>query len=248
MLKILLCDDDPFFLSLESGQLRSIIQGDSLDAAVVCAASSAGEALTYLKNCPDVDLAFLDLDFGHGKPGGIDLAPILRQHAPALRIVFATNHQEMAMNVLKSGVQPYGFLEKGSDLSQLTAGLRRYVRMALRSLPDLTAKVDTIRLSISPAETVELRISDILYLEAEKNISHGISYHTINGSHITVCGTLDGESIRLGDRFVRVHRSYLAAKNQILALRGGWLVLSDQKEIPCSLRMRSEVKKRLDQK
>ena len=36
MLKILLCDDDPFFLSLESGQLRSIIQGDSLDAAVVC--------------------------------------------------------------------------------------------------------------------------------------------------------------------------------------------------------------------
>ena len=248
MLKILLCDDDPFYLSLETEQLRSIIRDDGLDAVVVCTAASAGESLTYLKNCPDVDLAFIDLDFGRGKPGGMDLAPILRRQAPALRIVFATNHQEMAMNVLKSGVQPYGFLEKGSDLTQLTAGLRRYLRMALRSLPDSAAGEDAIRLSIAPGETAELRVSDILYLEAEKNVSHGISYHTVNGSHITVSGTLDGESIRLGSRFMRVHRSYLAAKNHILALRGGCLILSDQNEIPCSLRMRPEVKRWLEQK
>ena len=83
----------------------------------------------------------------------------------------------------------------------------------------------------------------ILYVEAEKHISHGITYHTLNGSSLTVLGTLEKEGRRLGDGFLRVHRSYLAAKGQIVAVRSGYLTLSDRREIPCSLKMRSEVRR-----
>ena len=85
-------------------------------------------------------------------------------------------------------------------------------------------------------------------MEAEKAISHGITYHTANGSHVTILSTLDAESARLSEGFLRVHRSYLVAKQQILALRGGFLVLSGQQKIPCAFRKRAEVKKWLEQK
>ncbi len=243
MLRILLCDDDPFFLSLESSQLSRIIAADHLDAAVVCQAGSAGEALTFIKNNPGVDLVFLDLDFGRGLPNGMDLGTLLQAREPGCRIVFTTNHQEMAMDVLKSGLSPFGFLEKGTDVGPLTAGLRRYLRMAIRACETRTQPEAIISLTVGAGETIELRLCDILYLEAEKSISHGITYHTINGSQITILGSLDAEHARLGDGFLRVHRSFLVAKHHILALKDHALILSGQQEIPCSLRMRTEVKR-----
>lgn len=247
-LKILLCDNDPFFLSLEREKISAILTEGQLEASVACAASSAAEALTFLKNNPDTGLAFLDLDFGSGLPNGIDVAALLRQQAPNIRIVFTTNHYELAMDVLKSGIQPYGFLEKGTDMDQLAAGLQRYIRMALRPGHKAEGQQDEIRLTVGAGQTAVLRLSDILYVEAEKAISHGITYHTANGSHVTILSTLDAESARLGEGFLRVHRSYLVAKQQILALRGGFLVLSGQQEIPCAFRKRAEVKKWLEQK
>lgn len=247
MLKILLCDDDPFFLSLEYEQLSRIIREDCLDASVGCRARSAAEALTFLKGCPDAGLIFLDLDFGKGLPNGMDLSALIKRRAPGCRVVFTTNHHEMALSVLKSGLQPFGFLEKGTDLRQLTEGLRRYVRMALREQGAGPDEEPTVSLSVGAGESVELRLGDILYLEAEKGISHGVTYHTVNGSHVTILGSLEAEQARLGSSFLRVHRSYLASKKHILALREGSLVLSGQQEIPCSLRMRPEVKKWLRQ-
>lgn len=247
MLKILLCDDDPFFLALEKERISQIIQEERLSAAVVCGAGSGAEALTFLKRNPDVDLAFLDIDFGHGMPNGIDTSGILRRQAPQIRIVFTTNHQELAMDVLKGGIQPYGFLEKSTDIRRFQAGLRRYLRMAHSSIQEKGEREDVVRLSVGAGDTVELRISDILYLEAEKSVSHGVTYHTINGSKVTVIGSLEAEESRLGEGFWRVHRSYLAAKKQVLAMREGYLVLANQREIPCAFRMRTEVKKWLHQ-
>ena len=44
--------------------------------------------------------------------------------------MFVTNHQEMAMQVLQSGVEPFGFLEKTTDMRNLKEGFGRYIRMA----------------------------------------------------------------------------------------------------------------------
>lgn len=247
MLRILLCDDDPFFLSLENSQLMRIIAEDHLEAAVVCQADSASKALTYIKNNPGIGLIFLDLDFGQGLPNGMDLSAVLRTKAPGCRVVFTTNHHELAMDVLKSGLQPFGFLEKGADVGQLAAGLRRYLRMALHAGESQAHAEPTVSLSVGVGETVELRLCDILYLEAEKGISHGITYHTVSGSQITILSSLEAEQARLGDGFLRVHRSFLAAGKQILALRDGSLTLSGQQTIPCALRMRKEVKRWLNQ-
>lgn len=251
MLKILLCDDDSFFLTLENGIITKIIHDDKLDAAVLCAASSAAEILTFVGSNPGTYLIFIDLDFGENMPNGIDISSLLKQKENEIRVVFTTNHREMAMNVLKSGVEPFGFIEKGTNTDMLAAGIRRYIHMALRAEAKSEAQEqyaelkETIEIPVAPGESIEIPISDILYLESEKNISHGITYHTVNGSKITMIGTLDAEAEKLGSGFLRVHRSYIAAKNQMIAIKDGYITLSNREEIPCSFKMRQEVRKQL---
>lgn len=250
MLKIILCDDDPFILQLGAEKINDMIKSQRLDAKVVSLASGSNELFYYIKNNPSQYLIFLDLDFGNGKLNGIDVAKALRQTKSDCKIVFTTNHYEMAMDVLKSGVEPFGFLEKTSDLAKLSDGYRKYIVMLLNQTrseaSDSTEKersTETILLNPDMDEDISVLRDDIVYVETEKSVSHGITYHTIGGSVITIISTLDVEQKRLGDGFLRVHRSYLVNKRHILRMKEGFLKLSNQQEVPCSFRMRSEVKK-----
>lgn len=248
MLRILLCDDDPIFMSLENSIIIRMIKDNSLPCAVCCMAGSAAELCAYMQSNPGGCLVFLDIDFGENRLSGIDISALIKSGGEGVKVVFCTNHFEMAMQVLKSGTEPFGFLEKGIDTASLASGLARYIKMALRLENASTDDGDAVILNTGAGERVKIRIGDILWAESEKGISHGITYRTVNGSKITVIGTLNSEAERLGEGFIRVHRSYVASKNHMLALRGGYIVMSDRSEIPCSFQMRGEVKKWLDKK
>jgi len=247
MLKIILCDDDPFILQLGAEKINGLIESQGYDAKVVSLAASSHELFSYLKNNPSQYLIFLDLDFGSGKLNGIDVAKALHRTESDCKIVFTTNHHEMAMDVLKSGAEPFGFLEKTSDITKLSDGYRKYIVMLLQKteseVPGGLSSTETILLNSGMDEEVSVPVDDVIYLETEKSVSHGITYHTVNGSVITIISTLDEEQKKLGDGFLRVHRSYLVNKRHILRMKEGFLKLSGQQEIPCSFRMRSEVKK-----
>ena len=244
MLRIILCDDDPFILQLGADKINEMIEANGFDAKIVSIASSSNELFSYIRNNPSQYLIFLDLDFGSGKLNGIDVAKTLRQTDSDCKIVFTTNHHEMAMDVLKSGVEPFGFLEKSSDISKLADGYRKYIVMLLnKTKPEASDSMETILLNPCMDESVSVLLDDIVFIETEKNVSHGITYHTVNGSVLTIISTLDAELERLGDGFVKVHRSYLVNKKHILRMKDGFLKLSDQQEVPCAFRMRNEVKK-----
>ncbi len=244
MLKIILCDDDQFILQLGAEKINEMIKSHKLDAKVVSMASGSNELFSYIKNNPSQYLIFLDLDFGSGKLNGIDVAKALRQTESDCKVVFTTNHHEMAMDVLKSGVEPFGFLEKSSDIQKLSDGYRKYIIMLLnKTKSEMSNITGSILLNPGIDEAISIFLDDIVYIETEKNVSHGITYHTINGSVITIIGTLEEEQKKLGDSFIRVHRSYIVNKKHILKMKEGFLKLSNQQEIPCSFRLRSEVKK-----
>ena len=244
MLKIILCDDDRFILQLGANRINEMIEAKGFDAKVVSIVSDSNELFSYIRNNPAQYLIFLDLDFGNGKLNGIDTAKILRQTKSDCKIVFTTNHHEMAMEVLKSGVEPFGFLEKSSDISKLVDGYRRYIVMLLnKAKSEVSDNAGIILLNPCMDESVSVLLDDIIFIETEKNVSHGITYHTVNGSVLTIIGTLDTELERLGDSFIKVHRSYIVNKKHILRMKDGFIKLSNQQEVPCSFRMRTEVKR-----
>lgn len=243
MLGIILCDDDRFLLKLESQKIQEEIVKNQLQARICCVTQDSNEMFRYLKQNPGVYLFFVDLDFGKGKLNGIDIARQLKLAEPASKIVFVTNHQEMAMQVLASGVEPFGFLEKSTDFYLLSRGYRKYIQMALSVVETQERCEREICLNIGLDEEICLRISQITYVEAEKSVSHGVSYHTLDGSKITLRDTMDHVLQLLGEDFARCHRSVVVNKQHVISLGDGTVRLSNAEEVPCSFRLRNEVKK-----
>lgn len=243
MLNIILCDDDKFILQLASEHICEEIAKKRLEAQIVCKSVNSMDIFQYVKNNRGDYLVFLDLDFGEGRLNGIDVAKRLKELSSGSKIVFVTNHQEMAMKVLASGVEPFGFLEKSTNMKRLSEGYGRYMQMAAAALEDDSEDQEEIKLVIGIDEEVAVKKRQILYVESEKTVSHGISYHTMDGSCITVRDTIENIAEQLGAEFGRVHRSFLANKKHVVGLAEGRIKLSNGDEIPCAVRMRNEVRK-----
>jgi len=86
---ILVCDDEPFMLTLASSMLTS-------HGYKVLSASNANEVLHMFKTCPDlkIDLALIDMVL----PGlnGTDLALHLSEIHPTMPIIFMSAYSENA--------------------------------------------------------------------------------------------------------------------------------------------------------
>lgn len=240
---IILCDDDKFILKLGYEKIQQQIIKNDLQAQVVCMSDDAYEIIKYLNNNKGSFLIFLDLDFGQDKLNGIDIAKSIKNIDKNTKIVFLTNHYDMAMDVLSSGVEPFGFIEKTTDIEKLSLSYLRYIKMAVNSIKIVKKDEELIELNTGIDEKAYIRKNEITFIESVKTISHGIAYHTINGSTITVRDSIENVERALGDSFIRVHRSVIANRDYIVGLRGSIIHLSNGEQIPCSVRRKREVKK-----
>ena len=244
MLKIILCDDDPFILKIIQEQIEGILSSQGLDGRIMCISSNGKDMISYLKNHPEEYLFFLDLDFGNNEFNGIDLAKQIRSIVPGSKIVFVTNHYELALDVLKSGTEPFGFIEKTTDIHKMNRNCYQYLYLANKQMNVSLGTPDQRTITIRPGfdEEIQLPVQDILYVEAVKTKSHCICYHTINGSSITVRESMEHAMSRLGDGFVRSHRSVIVQKCHMIGMEDGMIRLVNGAFAPCSFRLRNEMK------
>ncbi len=133
MLKLFLCDNDSFFLSLEAEIIEHILEEEHLETEIAGKGTSVFEMLTFLKHNPGCYLVFLALDFGENQPNGLDISNAIKRLSKEIHVVFIASHADKAFDVLKSGTEPFGFLEKGTDMKQLSYSLRHYIHMALHA-------------------------------------------------------------------------------------------------------------------
>lgn len=244
MLEIILCDDDPFILKIIREQVEHILSESIPEGRIACVASGYQELFLYLKKHPGEYLFFLDLDFGSNEFNGIDIAKQIKKSFPGSKIVFVTNHYELALNVLKSGVEPFGFIEKTTDIMKMNQCCYQYICLAKKSFPSKESEEDTetVTLKIGTDEELSLPKADILYVEAVKTKSHCICYHTVNGSSITVRETIDHALETLGAGFMKSHRSVIVQKCHMIGLSDGMIKFINGDTVPCSFRQRNEIK------
>lgn len=243
MLNIIICDDDKFILQLSVEIIRDLILHYNLPAQLVCSSTDSSHILQFMKSNQGDYLIFLDLDFGSGRLNGMDVAVQIKGIQSKSKVVFITNHHEMAMNVLTSGVEPFGFIEKSTDMKRFQDKYFKYIHLALSFFGTQKSSEHMLELVLGADEVINIDRARITYLEAEKSVSHGITYHTIDGSSITVRDSMEHCQSILGTHFIRVHRSFLLNTSYIVSLKGTNILLANGQMIPCSVRMKSEVKK-----
>lgn len=242
MLNLILCDDDPFTLRLVTALVEAAIQKSGVQARISCIASSGSELLAFLGRSSGPFLYFLDFDLGKEELNGIDLVKQIYQKDAAAKIVFVTSHTEKGMDILKSGIQAFGLIEKTPDQKAMISEYSRYLNMASsQGGQAVPAQEAVLRLPLGIDETAELPVSQVLYVDSVKSIPHAICYHTFDGSQITVRDTIEHALELLGDGFIRCHRSVVVSKQHILSLKNGLLKLSNGESVTYALGKRREI-------
>ena len=108
MVAIVLCDDDPFTLQLLSELLERAIRQSR--GQLVCLASAGQEPLQFIRSGGSY-LYFLDYDLGRDSLNGVDLVRQIYHTDPGGKIGFVTGHGKKGMDILRSGVRAFGFIE-----------------------------------------------------------------------------------------------------------------------------------------
>lgn len=205
------------------------------DLVVTAECATALEAYNFLQE-QTVDLLLLDIEM----PGmsGLELTRNLAKSSPV--IIFTTSKKEYAAEAFELNVADY--LVKPVTVSRFIQAIDR-AREVINSKKEDVKLEDQEFVFIRDSNIIRrLKIDDILFAEA---MGDYVKLHTAQKFY-AVHSTLKTVEERLpASKFVRVHRSYIAALNKIDSIQDGALIIQG-KPVPVADAYRAALNKRMN--
>lgn len=227
-LKIILCDDDPIFLTQLHSEVTHTFARLNIQAAISVFNSPADVSPVLLAEC---DIAFLDIDFENEDCNGIDIARKMRQVNSKALLFFVTNYIDYAPAGFE--VQAFRYILK-RDMAQV---LERYI---LQARDHLAEGLRALRLWDNE-QAIDLPLDQIGYLEV---MDHYVSIHAVEKVY-TLGATLSSLEKELESYgFLRIHKSYLVNMLRIRKFRSRECCLSDGTTLAVSEKNYSQQKQK----
>lgn len=226
-MNILVCDDNENAVNTITTMLQTRCQEKCISAKLY--SYTQPECVNVLEI---IDIAFLDIDM----PGmnGITLAKNLRLVQPRAVIIFVTNFIQYAPEGYE--VKAFRYLLK----SDISIRLVEFFDLAVQEMLKCR-KVVTIKIN---AESIDIPIHDILYLESEGRI---IVMHLVHNGHATYrfyesMTNMEKRMEMLG--FLRIQKSYLVNMEYIEIFQHNRIQLAGGIVLTLSEKNRAELKKK----
>ncbi|MGX4687450.1 LytR/AlgR family response regulator transcription factor [Vagococcus sp. JNUCC 83] len=214
MVPIFICEDD----EIQRHRLENIIKKhlmiEDYDMTIVLSTDNPTELLDYLNRHQDVrGLYFLDIDLSQ-EMNGVELGAAVRKKDIYSRIVFITTHSELMTLTFTYKVEAMDFITKDEPES-----IQKKVQECLKRVNEYhtsvtTKEVDRIKLKINNQIRV-FDLNDVMFFETT-GMSHKLKLHLEN-SWIEMYGSLN-EIEQLTEDFVRIHKSYVVNKRNIMTI------------------------------
>ncbi|MGA0560327.1 LytR/AlgR family response regulator transcription factor [Larkinella sp. VNQ87] len=232
-MKVILVDDEKHATELLELKLRQVNP-----AVQVLAKFNQPEAALEFMRVTAFDLLFLDIEMP--RMNGFDL---LEQFAEFhFDVIFTTAYDQYAIRAFRFSALNYLLKPiREEELQQaLTGWQQRQTKQLQRTQMSLfqeqlhpTPSLKT-RLALPTQEGYEiLEVNDIIRCMADASYTH---FFLTNGQTLLICRTLkEVEQALEPSGFVRVHHSHLinpAYVRKIVRQEGGYLVMSDQAQVP----------------
>jgi DNA-binding LytR/AlgR family response regulator len=201
-LKCLIVDDEPLAQQVIENYLKNI---EHIELIAKC--DHAVSALAWIKK-NKIDLIFLDISMPF--ISGIDFIKTL-QNPPA--IILTTAHKEFAvesyeLNVLDYLLKPISFERFLKAINKLETDVSKVIKPTIDD-----SSGDVFIYVKSEKKNVKILLNEILFIESLKDY---IKIQTLSKTIITQIPISTIEH-RLPDSFLRIHRSYIIARDKITA-------------------------------
>lgn len=218
MIKIVICDDEEFFLKKLSDKITAYLEERELLFQITSFRS--GEELLQNSKKEFYDFAFLDISMGAAN--GIDIAHRLKSINKNLCIVFVTGYIDYVLDGYKVGALRY--LVKDS----LDSSFSECMEAMLKKL-----HIDTAELCFCFNNTkTYLKAEEICFVE-----SRGHRLLFVSAKDRSILGTVNGkltetEKLLEEHGFLRIHQSFLVNMRYITKISGYRLELEQKITLP----------------
>lgn len=229
MIRCLIVDDEPLAREI-LGQYVS--QSDELQLVGAC--KNANEVVELLQK-ESVDVLFLDIQM----PGISGMALMKSLENPPL-VVFTTAYDQYAVegyevsavDYLLKPISPDRFKKAVEKVREMI----QYKKSSSRDLNYMFIRADY--------QDIKVMFDDILYVEGMKDYVKVVTKE----KRIITLTNIKGMLEKLPqDRFIRVHKSYIVAKDKVQTVKGTILTIDD-KEIPIGLTFKDNFMKGMNLK
>lgn len=234
-LKCIIVDDEPLALVVLEKYISRI---SSLELMEKC--SNAIEATNYIHNNP-VDLIFLDINMP--ELSGVEMLKSL-QHQP--KIIITTAYSEFALDGYEFGVADY--LLKPIKFDRFLKAVNRVIDSITKaipsnnSIPEVAVDNGNYIFLKQDQEVFKVKTADILYIEALGNY---LQVYTLEKKIITRETMCDFEKRINGERFIRIHKSFIVNISKIEKISNNHVFIA-ARQISIGTTYKSELMKRLN--
>jgi two-component system, LytTR family, response regulator len=246
MITALLIDDD---INLRNG-MKGLLAMYAPEIMIIGEADGVQSGVDAMdKHKPQV--VFLDIQLNDGT--GFDILEQLasRNGKSSSHIVFITAHEQYAVKAFRFSA--LDFLLKPVDPEELQKVIEKIKKVLNTTdnyahidllLENIRKKVDNFkRIALSTAEGIHLfEISDIIRCESEDNYTR---FYLRNNKPVLISKTLKEYEELLGEHgFERIHQSHLinlAYLKSYIKKDGGYVVMSDNSNLPISQRKKDRL-------
>lgn len=210
MIGIYLCDDEEAVRHQIQTALEWRIFVENYDMKVLCSAANVQELLAAAEG-ERCGIYFLDVELNDEEWDGFRLGQELRRRDPHGTLVYITGYGDLAWRTFQYHLEAFDYIVKepeqiGPSVSQCLSEIHLRL-LAERQDP-------TEMFTLRTGEMVRhVPLCNILFFETAA-IPHHVLLHTSN-SRMDFLGSLNELESRLGNRFIRIHRAYLVAADQI---------------------------------
>jgi two-component system LytT family response regulator len=221
-LKTILVDDE--ILNLKN--LEILLNENFKEIEIIGLFQNVEDARHFIEN-NTIDLVFLDIAMPISD--GFDLLNFFPKRI--FQTIFVTAYEEFAIKAIRAGAIDY--ILKPFILEELKIAVKKAIELNLLQ-KDISSK-PTITITYEGGKSI-LAFDEIINLKGLDNLS--VFYLTGNRT-IVVSKTLKYYENLLGNRFVRIHKSYIVNLDfigKIVANKPHFIELKNGKELPVSRR------------
>lgn len=221
-MNLILCDDEPLFLSSIKEKIASWGKKTGrLNALMIHTFTSGEDLLDALQHGMFADALFLDIQIP-GEMNGLAVAKEIYSKDENIPIVFVTYYGEYAEEGY--AVNALRYLRK----PVLDSAVEECMNIIWRRWELTNAEHLSVDL---PTQQIRLPLKSILYIEVS---SHYCVVHTINAQReYRFKKTLDDVQKKLPERlFIRCHRSFIVSLMYIRHIAHGCITMADDAQIP----------------
>lgn len=226
-MRIAICDDEKIDRELIVSSINEIEK--ELKYKFDLEVYNDGKRLLGALNETEWDALFLDIDMP--EVNGMEIADLVHEKFPYIKIVFITNRADLVFDTIR--FCPFRFIQKNN--------LKKELLEAVTALHKKITDETFLFQFRNGSHSIKIQVSDIKYIESQKHdlyIYHGNETTKVRGK----MSEYEDKLINYG--FVRIHKGFIVNMKCIKVLNSKYVKLDDDTEFAIGAKYASEVKGR----